>query len=44
MVIIGIPSIYYGSEWGLKGVKDVDSDLGIRPYINIEQVKPEERT
>lgn len=40
--IPGIPSLYYGSEWGLKGVKEVHSDLGIRPYIDIEQITPEE--
>jgi glycosidase len=32
----GIPSVYYGSEWGLKGIKENGSDQGIRPYINIE--------
>lgn len=31
----GIPSIYYGSEWGIKGVKDKNSDAPLRPYINI---------
>lgn len=34
----GIPSIYYGSEWGIEGVKD-DSDKKIRPYIDIEDVE-----
>jgi glycosidase len=32
----GIPSVYYGSEWGVKGVKQYGSDQDIRPYINIE--------
>jgi glycosidase len=32
----GIPSVYYGSEWGMKGVKENGSDQGIRPYIDIE--------
>jgi glycosidase len=32
----GIPSIYYGSEWGIEGVKDIDSDQPLRPYINID--------
>ncbi|MBF4692148.1 hypothetical protein ISU02_03415 [Fusibacter sp. Q10-2] len=41
--IPGIPSIYYGSEWGIKGAKEIHSDLGIRPYINIDHVIPEER-
>ncbi|MDW2800804.1 alpha-amylase family glycosyl hydrolase [Clostridium boliviensis] len=40
--IPGIPSIYYGSEWGLKGVKENGSDSAIRPYIDIEQVIPDE--
>lgn len=37
--IPGIPSIYYGSEWGLKGVKANGSDLPIRPYIDLDTVK-----
>ena len=32
----GIPSVYYGSEWGIQGVKKNGSDQEIRPYINIE--------
>ena len=32
----GIPSIYYGSEWGIRGVKENGSDQTIRPYIDIE--------
>ncbi|MDR0290361.1 MAG: alpha-glucosidase C-terminal domain-containing protein, partial [Treponema sp.] len=32
----GIPSVYYGSEWGVKGVKKNGSDQDIRPYINVE--------
>jgi len=32
----GIPSIYYGSEWGIKGIKENGSDQALRPYINIE--------
>jgi len=32
----GIPSIYYGSEWGIQGVKAHDSDGPLRPYIDIE--------
>ena len=32
----GIPSVYYGSEWGFKGVKENGSDQNLRPYINIE--------
>jgi glycosidase len=32
----GIPSVYYGSEWGFKGIKKNGSDKDLRPYINIE--------
>jgi len=32
----GIPSIYYGSEWGIRGMKENNSDQPLRPYINIE--------
>jgi glycosidase len=32
----GIPSVYYGSEWGFHGIKRNGSDQDIRPYINIE--------
>jgi GNAT superfamily N-acetyltransferase len=31
----GIPSIYYGSEWGIEGVKEGGSDAPMRPYIDI---------
>ena len=31
----GIPSIYYGSEWGVKGQQENGSDAPIRPYIDI---------
>jgi len=33
----GIPSVYYGSEWGIKGIKGKDSDQDLRPYIDIEK-------
>jgi glycosidase len=32
----GIPSVYYGSEWGIKGIKENNSDHTLRPYIDIE--------
>jgi glycosidase len=32
----GIPSVYYGSEWGFQGKKEYGSDQNLRPYINIE--------
>jgi glycosidase len=38
----GIPSIYYGSEWGVKGEKKDGSDAGIRQYIDIRNVKKDE--
>ena len=31
----GIPSIYYGSEWGLSGQRTPSSDDGLRPQINL---------
>jgi cyclomaltodextrinase len=31
----GIPSLYYGSEWGIKGKKIRGSDAQLRPYIDI---------
>ncbi len=40
--IPGIPSIYYGSEWGLTGIKGPTSDFSIRPYIDVNTIKVEE--
>jgi len=34
----GIPSIYYGSEWGVEGVKKDWTDEPLRPALNIEQL------
>jgi cyclomaltodextrinase len=34
----GIPSIYYGSEWGLKGVKQPNSDQPLRPELHLEHM------
>jgi glycosidase len=34
--IPGVPSIYYGSEWGISGKKERGSDQPLRPYIDIE--------
>lgn len=31
MSMPGVPCIYYGSEWGAKGIKENGSDAGIRP-------------
>jgi len=33
----GIPSVYYGSEWGVKGVKEKYTDNPLRPYIDIDR-------
>ncbi len=35
----GIPSIYYGSEWGIEGVKEEHSDLPLRPALDIEAMR-----
>ena len=32
----GLPSVYYGSEWGIRGVKEGGSDQPLRPYIDIK--------
>ncbi|HSQ26865.1 MAG TPA: alpha-amylase family glycosyl hydrolase [Anaerolineales bacterium] len=31
----GIPSIYYGSEWGLAGVRTPESDIALRPALDL---------
>lgn len=31
----GIPSIYYGGEWGVKGMRSQNSDVALRPCIPI---------
>ena len=31
----GVPSIYYGSEWGLEGQKQHGSDRPLRPNLNL---------
>ncbi len=35
----GIPSIYYGSEWGIRGVKGQRSDAALRPELDLERMK-----
>lgn len=35
----GIPSIYYGSEYGIKGVKENGSDDNLRPEIDYSNVE-----
>ena len=34
----GIPSIYYGSEWGIEGRKDSGSDAPLRPAIDLTSI------
>jgi len=36
--IPGIPSIYYGSEWGLQGRKAPGSDRALRPSLELERM------
>lgn len=37
----GIPSIYYGSEWGIEGKKEGPNDDYLRPAVNLEEVLKE---
>ncbi|HNX64071.1 MAG TPA: DUF1653 domain-containing protein [Oscillospiraceae bacterium] len=34
----GVPSIYYGSEWGIKGEKANGSDNDLRPCLNLDSI------
>ncbi len=34
----GVPSLYYGSEWGLKAQRAPDSDAPLRPNLNIAEM------
>jgi len=36
--IMGIPSIYYGSEWGIKGRKQEGGDAALRPALDLEKL------
>jgi glycosidase len=36
--IPGVPSIYYGSEWGLAGMKTPHSDAPLRPAIDLGKI------
>ena len=38
----GIPSIYYGSEFGIEGRKERGSDASLRPCLDLEQLKRED--
>ena len=35
----GIPSVYYGSEFGIEGKKEYGSDASLRPQLNLEDYK-----
>lgn len=35
----GIPSIYYGSEWGIEGRKQGASDDALRPHLDLEEME-----
>ena len=35
----GVPSIYYGSEFGIEGKKEYGSDDSLRPQLNLEDYK-----
>ena len=35
----GIPSVYYGSEFGIKGVKEPYSDASLRPALNLQELE-----
>lgn len=37
----GIPSIYYGSEWGIAGLRDKNSDTALRPSVELDKIPTE---
>ena len=39
----GIPSIYYGSEWGIEGSKNNGGDDALRPAVEIEKALKEKQ-
>ena len=34
----GVPSLYYGSEWGIEGKREASSDKALRPAIDLYQM------
>lgn len=40
----GIPSVYYGSEFGIEGKKERNSDDSLRPQLNIDDYKDAVKT
>lgn len=41
--IPGVPSIYYGSEWGIEGDRSI-TDLNLRPQLNIDEFDKNENS
>jgi glycosidase len=37
----GVPSLYYGSEWGIPGTKSSGSDRALRPSLELEPIARE---
>ena len=35
----GVPSLYYGSEWGIRGERDKSSDAALRPNLNLGSIE-----
>jgi cyclomaltodextrinase / maltogenic alpha-amylase / neopullulanase len=35
----GIPSIFYGSEWGLQGIRTPNSDAALRPHLDLDRIQ-----
>jgi len=40
----GIPSVYYGSEYGIEGRKERGSDASLRPKMSVEDYRENDRT
>lgn len=38
LTVPGVPSLYYGSEWGVRGKKAADSDAPLRPALTPAQL------
>ncbi len=34
----GIPSLYYGSEWGIEGLKTLGNDANLRPVLDLKEL------
>jgi cyclomaltodextrinase / maltogenic alpha-amylase / neopullulanase len=39
LTVPGVPSIYYGSEWGLRAERTRTSDAPLRPVIRLEEMR-----